>query len=158
LPRAVVPVPRFAACRKAAELPFSIAGTSRCGSGGSALAKCPASAYKRSAGNVRTEARLRGCRVRTLFQGGAAIPWDRRAFLRIGGGLAVAGLAWPPLWPAGPAQAKPVGTTPPPSPGAPSCILVSLLGGPPHLDMWALKPAAPAEVRGPFRPIPTSLP
>src|SRR5262249_12570747 len=41
--------------------------------------------------------------------------------------------------------------------GARSCILVYLLGGPPHLDMWDLKPGAPAEVRGPFRPIPTVL-
>ncbi|MGD9723181.1 MAG: DUF1501 domain-containing protein [Pirellulales bacterium] len=33
------------------------------------------------------------------------------------------------------------------------CILVYLLGGPPQIDMWDLKPAAPAEIRGPFRPI-----
>jgi hypothetical protein len=39
-----------------------------------------------------------------------------------------------------------------------SCILVYLLGGPSHLDMWDLKPDAPAEVRGPFRPIATSQP
>jgi hypothetical protein len=35
---------------------------------------------------------------------------------------------------------------------------VYLLGGPPHLDTWDLKPQAPAEVRGPFRPIQTVLP
>ncbi len=39
-----------------------------------------------------------------------------------------------------------------------SCILVYLLGGPPHQDMFDLKPEAPAEVRGPFRPIATSVP
>src|SRR5438045_814848 len=39
-----------------------------------------------------------------------------------------------------------------------SCILVYLLGGPPHLDMWDMKPQAPAEIRGPFQPIATSLP
>ena len=39
-----------------------------------------------------------------------------------------------------------------------SCILVYLLGGPPHQDMWDLKPDAPAEVRGPFRPIATNVP
>ena len=33
------------------------------------------------------------------------------------------------------------------------CILVYLLGGPPQIDMWDLKPDAPAEIRGPFRPI-----
>src|SRR5206468_7362244 len=39
-----------------------------------------------------------------------------------------------------------------------SCILVYLLGGPSHLDTFDLKPDAPAEVRGPFRPIATSVP
>src|SRR5258708_1049240 len=42
--------------------------------------------------------------------------------------------------------------------GARSCILVYLLGGPPHLDMWDLKPQAPPEIPGPFQPISTSLP
>jgi hypothetical protein len=32
------------------------------------------------------------------------------------------------------------------------CILVYLLGGPPQIDMWDMKPAAPAEIRGPFKP------
>ncbi len=39
-----------------------------------------------------------------------------------------------------------------------ACILVYLLGGPSHLDMWDLKPDAPAEVRGPFKPIPSRVP
>src|SRR5438445_7309457 len=42
--------------------------------------------------------------------------------------------------------------------GARSCILVYLLGGPPHLDMWDLKPHAPAEIRAPFHPIAPGLP
>jgi hypothetical protein len=41
---------------------------------------------------------------------------------------------------------------------ATSCILVYLLGGPPHQDMFDLKPEAPAEVRGPFQPIASSVP
>jgi hypothetical protein len=41
---------------------------------------------------------------------------------------------------------------------AKSCVLVYLLGGPPHQDMWDLKPDAPAEIRGPFRPIATTVP
>src|SRR5262245_51489459 len=41
---------------------------------------------------------------------------------------------------------------------ADACILVFLNGGPSHLDMWDMKPAAPVEVRGPFRPIPTTVP
>lgn len=43
-------------------------------------------------------------------------------------------------------------------PAAKSCILVYLLGGPPHLDMFDLKPQAPAEIRGPLAPIATSVP
>lgn len=37
-----------------------------------------------------------------------------------------------------------------------SCILIWLDGGPSHLDTFDLKPDAPAEVRGEFRPIETS--
>jgi hypothetical protein len=33
------------------------------------------------------------------------------------------------------------------------CILVYLLGGPPQIDMWDMKPQAPTEIRGPFKPI-----
>lgn len=39
-----------------------------------------------------------------------------------------------------------------------SVILVWLAGGPSHLDMYDLKPAAPAEIRGEFRPIATNVP
>lgn len=45
-----------------------------------------------------------------------------------------------------------------PSPRAESCILVFLNGGPSHLDMWDMKPEAPAEIRGEFKPIATALP
>ena len=38
------------------------------------------------------------------------------------------------------------------------CILVYLLGGPSHLDMWDPKPSAPAEIRGPFATISTAVP
>ena len=37
-------------------------------------------------------------------------------------------------------------------------INVHLSGGPSHQDMWDLKPEAPSEVRGEFRPIPTNVP
>lgn len=37
-------------------------------------------------------------------------------------------------------------------------LVIFLNGGPSHLDMWDMKPAAPVEIRGEFRPIPTSLP
>lgn len=36
-------------------------------------------------------------------------------------------------------------------------IHVFLAGGPPHLDMWDLKPEAPAEIRGEFKPIATNV-
>ena len=39
-----------------------------------------------------------------------------------------------------------------------SCIFVLLCGGPSHLDTWDLKPAAPAEIRGPYRPVATRVP
>lgn len=41
---------------------------------------------------------------------------------------------------------------------ADSCIILFLNGGPSHLDMWDPKPDAPAEIRGEFKPIPTSVP
>src|SRR5207245_5856220 len=43
------------------------------------------------------------------------------------------------------------------SPRADSCILIFLNGGPSHLDMWDLKPDAPQEIRGEFKPIATSV-
>ncbi len=39
-----------------------------------------------------------------------------------------------------------------------SCIFVLLCGGPSHVDTWDLKPEAPAEIRGPYKPIATSVP
>jgi hypothetical protein len=39
-----------------------------------------------------------------------------------------------------------------------SVIMVFLSGGPPHQDMVDLKPDAPAEIRGEFKPIATSVP
>ena len=38
-----------------------------------------------------------------------------------------------------------------------SCIFILLCGGPSHLDTWDLKPEAPAEIRGPYRPIATTV-
>jgi hypothetical protein len=82
--------------------------------------------------------------------GQAAWFGSRREFLRVGGGLAVASfLSSAPTAASAPLSGKA---------GARSCIFIYLLGGPPHLDTFDLKPAAPAEVRGPFRPIATRLP
>jgi hypothetical protein len=39
-----------------------------------------------------------------------------------------------------------------------SCIFILLCGGPSHLDTWDLKPSAPEEIRGPYKPIATKVP
>ena len=39
-----------------------------------------------------------------------------------------------------------------------NCILLFLVGGPSQLDTWDMKPKAPEEIRGPFRPINTCVP
>jgi hypothetical protein len=56
-------------------------------------------------------------------------------------------------------QAQAVG--PHPNPGTRSiraCILIFYYGGPSHLDTFDLKPHAPAEIRGEFQPIATTVP
>ncbi|MGQ0633220.1 MAG: DUF1501 domain-containing protein [Planctomycetaceae bacterium] len=83
-------------------------------------------------------------------------PLLRRDLLRAGA-LGAVGLGLPDLL-RGVATAA--GTT---EPGAiraraKSCILFFLEGGPAHQDMWDMKPEAPAEVRGEFTPIASTLP
>src|SRR5207249_5948298 len=39
-----------------------------------------------------------------------------------------------------------------------NCIMLFLVGGPSQIDTWDPKPKAPAEIRGPFQPISTSVP
>ncbi len=38
-----------------------------------------------------------------------------------------------------------------------NCIFLFLVGGPSQLDTWDMKPDAPSEIRGPYRPIPTNV-
>src|SRR4051812_38815880 len=73
---------------------------------------------------------------------------DRRAFLV----ASCAGLAG--LRPAATALAAAADRTA----RARSTILFFLCGGASYIDTWDLKPDAPAEYRGPFRPIATSVP
>src|SRR5438270_6052577 len=75
----------------------------------------------------------------------------RRQFLQLAGGAL--GLHLGGLWQA---QAAPAGR--PPRAPIRSCILIFYYGGPSHLDTYDPKPDAPAEVRGEFRTIATSLP
>ena len=77
----------------------------------------------------------------------------RRDLLRVGG-LAALGLGLGDFFRLQNATAA--GSSP--QPKAKSCILIWLDGGPSHLDMWDMKPNAPAETRGEFKPIATSLP
>jgi hypothetical protein len=79
---------------------------------------------------------------------------SRRGFLRAGG-LGLFGLTWPALLQA---QAGAVQGTSRPGARAKSCILVYLDGGMSHIDTLDMKPGAPAEYRGEFRPIATTLP
>src|SRR3954453_6071070 len=73
---------------------------------------------------------------------------NRRSMLKVGA-LALGGLTLPNLL-----QARADGS----ASNRKSVILVWLAGGPSHIDMYDLKPNAPAEVRGEFKPINTSVP
>jgi hypothetical protein len=75
----------------------------------------------------------------------------RRQALRIGASGLISGLSLPWLL-----EAQATAPTARPAP-AQACIFIFLEGGPSQLDMWDLKPDAPAEVRGPFRPINTNV-
>jgi hypothetical protein len=70
----------------------------------------------------------------------------RRSFLRIGG-LALGGLSLPQLL-----RAES------PRRSHKAVIMIFLAGGPPHQDMWDLKPDAPSDIRGDLRPIKTNVP
>jgi hypothetical protein len=73
--------------------------------------------------------------------------WTRREALRIGA-LGLGGLTLPSLLAAAPAK----------KPRARSAVVLFLSGGPSQLDMWDLKPEAPEEIRGTFRPVATNVP
>jgi hypothetical protein len=77
---------------------------------------------------------------------------SRRSLLRTGG-LSLLGLSLPELL-AGRAAASAAGSFG----RAKSCILLFMWGGPAHQDTWDLKPDAPAEIRGEFKPIATKVP
>ncbi len=79
-------------------------------------------------------------------------PTGRRNFLRAGFlGMTGLGLSvWSRLHARAAEGARPSSET--------SCIFVYLHGGPSHLETYDLKPDAPDEIRGPFRPISTNVP
>src|SRR2546425_852323 len=75
------------------------------------------------------------------------------------GGLGAAGLTLADLLRARDAQARPAAGPVAGTFGkAKACILLFMDGGPPHMDTFDLKPNAPAEIRGEFKPIATNVP
>lgn len=74
---------------------------------------------------------------------------SRRSFLQIGG-LAMGGLSLPQILQAEQQTGK--------SSRHKAVIMIFLAGGPPHQDMFDLKPEAPLEIRGEFDPIDTNVP
>jgi uncharacterized protein (DUF1501 family) len=76
-------------------------------------------------------------------------PPSRRDVLRVGS-VPLLGLGLPDLLAA---RETPAGTG-----RAKSCIVLFMWGGPAHQDTWDLKPDAPAEYRGDFQSIPTTIP
>src|SRR5438128_416377 len=73
---------------------------------------------------------------------------SRRAFLKIGA-LGAGGLTLPQLLKAEASAGIPSSRK--------SVILIYLVGGPPHQDMFDLKPDAPKEIAGPWRPVATNV-
>src|SRR5262245_49767340 len=80
-------------------------------------------------------------------------PIRRRRLLEVGG-IGMLGLGLPELLSAG-------------APSAPerrknqadkSCIFIVLYGGASHIDTWDMKPSAPVEIRGPYKPVATRIP
>lgn len=82
-----------------------------------------------------------------------AASWTRRRILAAGAGgllgLGATPRTWLPTLGAAPAR---------PRPKAQRVIFLFQWGGPSHIDMFDLKPDAPAEFRGPYQPIASSVP
>lgn len=82
----------------------------------------------------------------------------RRGVLQVGG-LSALGLGLSDVLRMRAAQAAaPAAPRPRAFGKADSVILIWLSGGPSHQDLWDMKPEAPAEVRGEFKPIKTNVP
>src|SRR5262245_42250034 len=75
---------------------------------------------------------------------------SRRSFLKVGG-LGVAGLTLADVLRL---QAQAAESQSPRK----AVIMAILMGGPSHIDMYDLKPGAPAEIRGQYTPIQTNVP
>src|SRR5438552_9523037 len=102
--------------------------------------------------DVLLRAKREGVAMLTIYgsqtYGGFCDRVARRDFLKIGG-MALGGLALPDVFRLEAAQ----GTK-----SHKAIINVFLPGGPPHIDMWDMKPDAPVEIRGEYDPIKTKVP
>ncbi len=76
----------------------------------------------------------------------------RRSFLQAGS-AGLAGLALPTLM-----RLQDAGAVDERQAKIRNCITIFLVGSPGHLDTWDMKPEAPVEVRGKFKPIATKVP
>ena len=77
--------------------------------------------------------------------------FSRRAFLQVGS-AGLAGMALPNLM-----KLQAQGSVADGRARIKNCITIFLVGSPGQLDTWDMKPNAPAEVRGQFRPIATNV-
>lgn len=75
---------------------------------------------------------------------------SRRAFLQAGA-ASLAGLSLPLF-----SALKAAGAVSEPAAKVRNCIVIFLVGSPGHLDTWDMKPDAPDDIRGKFRPIKTN--
>src|SRR5947208_2212788 len=78
--------------------------------------------------------------------------FTRRDFLRIGA-VGMSGLSLPAIL-----RAEKESAGQRSGARAKNVIFIWQQGGPPHQDMWDMKPDAPQEMRGEFKPIQTTLP
>src|SRR5437867_9446407 len=90
------------------------------------------------------------------------LKYNRRDFLQIGG-ASLCGVSMLDVLRAGEPGASEPGASAPGAksrrgPRAKHMICVWMGGGPPHTDMFDMKPDAPAEIRGEFKSIPTKVP
>src|SRR6266849_5647190 len=76
---------------------------------------------------------------------------SRRSFLRVGS-AGLASLALPSLL-----RLEAAGAVKERGARIRNCITIFLVGSPGHLDTWDMKPDAPAEIRGKFKPIRTNV-
>ena len=99
--------------------------------------------------------RHQAAEVRTLFgpESNPLISVGRRGWMLRAGIAGIAGLSLPALL-----QSRAEGGQDRSGKRATSVIQIWLSGGPSQIDTWDMKPDMPVEIRGPFKPISTSVP